>query len=318
MTRCVEFYQKWANDPNWCEKCKSGVSQINSYLALLDEFQTRGLSKKFTMVNLSERAARPLFAKRNSQIRDQLIETIAEGLRTEKNPLNGLFFKKWTVGDVNKLCMKVRQAKKASLVSSDDPIAQKVVQCEISNAKNLVKENSVDLILTDPPYIRESLTVWNELAEFAKFALKDGAILIAYSGQSHLPETIAALSSRLNYVWCCALSHKGGLASMYSLHFKIGWKPLLLFSKGTYQPKEAWFTDLIQGGGTEKDLHEWQQSVGDLAHILSYFTSKGSFVVDPFCGSGTTLIACKNLDRNFLGLDKDPDIVKVAQGRLCE
>jgi len=39
-------------------------------------------------------------------------------------------------------------------------------------------------------------------------------------------------------------------------------------------------------------------------------------ILDPFLGSGTTGIACKNLSRNFIGIEKDPEYFKIAQQRI--
>jgi len=42
----------------------------------------------------------------------------------------------------------------------------------------------------------------------------------------------------------------------------------------------------------------------------------GGTVLDPFMGSGTTGIACKNLNRNFIGIEKDPEYFKISQDRI--
>lgn len=55
----------------------------------------------------------------------------------------------------------------------------------------------------------------------------------------------------------------------------------------------------------------------DLArdHILSW-SNEGDTVLDPFMGSGTTGIACKQTDRNFIGIELDPDYFAIAKGRI--
>ncbi|WP_242032222.1 DNA methyltransferase [Aphanizomenon flos-aquae] len=40
------------------------------------------------------------------------------------------------------------------------------------------------------------------------------------------------------------------------------------------------------------------------------------FVLDPFCGSGTTCIAARNLNRNYLGIEINPDYVNLANNRM--
>jgi len=50
-------------------------------------------------------------------------------------------------------------------------------------------------------------------------------------------------------------------------------------------------------------------------HILSW-SNDGDTVLDPFMGSGTTGIACKQTGRNFIGIELDPDYFAIAKGRI--
>jgi len=43
---------------------------------------------------------------------------------------------------------------------------------------------------------------------------------------------------------------------------------------------------------------------------------KGDTVLDPFMGSGTTGVACVNLDRNFVGIEINADYFKIAEKRI--
>ena len=45
-------------------------------------------------------------------------------------------------------------------------------------------------------------------------------------------------------------------------------------------------------------------------------TPTGGIVLDPFMGSGTTGIACKNTGRGFIGIEKDPEYFKIAKARI--
>jgi DNA modification methylase len=51
-------------------------------------------------------------------------------------------------------------------------------------------------------------------------------------------------------------------------------------------------------------------------HILSW-TNPGDLVLDPFVGSGTTLLACLQADRNGIGIDKDPTYCEIARRRIA-
>jgi len=50
-------------------------------------------------------------------------------------------------------------------------------------------------------------------------------------------------------------------------------------------------------------------------HIISW-SNEGDTVLDPFMGSGTTGVACKNLNRKFIGIEKDEKYFEIAQNRI--
>lgn len=52
------------------------------------------------------------------------------------------------------------------------------------------------------------------------------------------------------------------------------------------------------------------------AWFIKLFTKKGDIVLDPFIGSGTTAVAAKNLERNYIGIDKSQTYVSISLKRL--
>ena len=50
-------------------------------------------------------------------------------------------------------------------------------------------------------------------------------------------------------------------------------------------------------------------------HIISW-SNETYIVLDPFMGSGTTGVACKNLNRHFIGIELDEQYFKIAQARI--
>jgi site-specific DNA-methyltransferase (adenine-specific) len=52
--------------------------------------------------------------------------------------------------------------------------------------------------------------------------------------------------------------------------------------------------------------------------LLKYYSKEGDVVLDPTMGSGSTGVACKNMNRNFIGIEMDPEIYEVAVNRLEE
>jgi len=53
-------------------------------------------------------------------------------------------------------------------------------------------------------------------------------------------------------------------------------------------------------------------------YLIKLCTTKDSIVLDPFLGSGTTAIACVNLGRRWIGIEKDAEYCKIAEARIKE
>ena len=66
----------------------------------------------------------------------------------------------------------------------------------------------------------------------------------------------------------------------------------------------------------EKTNYPTQKPIALLERIIKSSSNEGDLVADFFCGSGTTLVAAKNLKRQYLGCDKNPEAVKITKERL--
>ena len=53
-----------------------------------------------------------------------------------------------------------------------------------------------------------------------------------------------------------------------------------------------------------------------MLELVELFTDPGDLVLDPFCGSGTTGVACLRLGRRFIGIEKDAKYAAIARERL--
>jgi site-specific DNA-methyltransferase (adenine-specific) len=60
-----------------------------------------------------------------------------------------------------------------------------------------------------------------------------------------------------------------------------------------------------------------QKPLSLLSRIIELTTDEGDLVVDPFCGSGTTLVAARKLGRHWVGIDKSSIAVDIAEARLA-
>ena len=67
----------------------------------------------------------------------------------------------------------------------------------------------------------------------------------------------------------------------------------------------------------EGGLHVAQKPVKLLRALIELTTQPGQLVLDPFCGSGSTLLAAKMAARQYLGFEIDPDAVRIAVERLA-
>ena len=62
--------------------------------------------------------------------------------------------------------------------------------------------------------------------------------------------------------------------------------------------------------------HPTQKPLELLRRLISMCTNEGDLVLDPFCGSGTTGVACALLNRNFVGIDLDQNFLNLALKRI--
>ncbi len=182
----------------------------------------------------------------------------------------------------------------------------------------VVEPDSVDLIFTDPPYVSDSVHIYADLGRFAATVLKPGRLVAAYTGLFHLPEILRLMSRHLQYVWMVAVTFPGCGIQVLPRRINSGWKPIVLFSKGRYEPEpgKAWLKDKIDCTEKSKQHHDWEQPVQQVTEIIRHLTHEGGLIVDPFLGSGTTAVACKQFDRRFVGCDVDRRAVEIATARL--
>ncbi len=68
----------------------------------------------------------------------------------------------------------------------------------------------------------------------------------------------------------------------------------------------------------EVGLHPTQKPVALFEYLIKTYTNEGDLVLDNCMGSGTTGVACKNLNRNFIGIELDPEYFKIAEKRINE
>jgi len=183
--------------------------------------------------------------------------------------------------------------------------------------EEVIPDSTVDAIITDPPYPREYIELFDDLSRFAARVLKPSGLLVAMCGQSYLFEYLGSLSTQLAYRWTAAYITQGPRTRVHAAHVGTGWKPLLLFQRRDARNVPFLLDDLFDSRGDDKRFHHWGQSESGMAAIVERLSSPGALVVDPFLGGGTTAVVCRDLERRFIGCDIDKAAVNVTQERLA-
>jgi 16S rRNA G966 N2-methylase RsmD len=201
----------------------------------------------------------------------------------------------------------------------------RLLKGDLSEKGNEISDESIDLIFTDPPYSTENIQIYSKLGSLASRVLKPGSSLITYIGQHNLPEIVNLVSMHnLKYWWPIAVTLGGSTKPFFGRGVVVLWKPLLWFVKGEKlslsTPVVAlndYLYDLIESKPSDKILHPWQQSTVEPEYVINKLTIHNQIVLDPLMGSGTTGIATLNLNRKFIGIEKENDKFKIAEARLA-
>ena len=194
----------------------------------------------------------------------------------------------------------------------------------INNDFRQIKElrnNSIDLIFTDPPYAREYLPIYQDLAKVASKTLVENGSLITYAGNYAIPVIVQYMEAAgLEFYWLLTAKLKAPFARFHSRGIVIKQKPLLWFVKGCARNRKPieYISDLIESETPDKDFHEWAQSPVEANHVISRLTLENQTVLDPMMGSGTTGLAALQLNRKFIGIEIDPQNFEIAKANLAE
>jgi 16S rRNA G966 N2-methylase RsmD len=183
-----------------------------------------------------------------------------------------------------------------------------------ANITNWQAPRKYDFIITDPPYPREYLELYSVLAERSVEWLKPGGLLIAMCGQSYLNEIYNRLGEYLEYYWTAAYLTPGQPTPLRQVNVNTTWKPLLIYSNDKYKGKI--FGDVFTSPGADKGYHIWGQSEEGMYSIIKQICLPGQWILDPFCGGGTTGIAALQHGCLFDGIDIDIENVNISKARL--
>lgn len=180
-----------------------------------------------------------------------------------------------------------------------------------------VKDRSVDCVITDPPYPREFLHVYGDLARTAARVLRPGGNCLVMCGQAYLPEVVDLLREHMDYRWTLACMTPGESSPIVGREVLPRWKPVLWFRKGRGRLDRMLVGDVVSSRNSdERRHHHWEQSEGDFAYLITRFTRPGDLVFDPFMGGGTTAVVALRMGRRFAGCDSQQWAVNATLHRL--
>jgi site-specific DNA-methyltransferase (adenine-specific) len=236
----------------------------------------------------------------------------------------------------------------------------KLIHGECLEEMSKLQGNSIDTIITDPPY-GTTACKWDSVIPFASMWLelnrlikKNGAIVLFGSEpfssalrmsniknykydwvwkkntasniatlkyQPQKTHEIISVFNRHKYYPIMENRSDGGkVRAKYKMqggshgHIGISKIPPKKYDDNFVNPRSIQFFKSVPNA-TGK-LHPTQKPVALIEYIIKTYTNEGETVLDFTMGSGTTGVACKNLNRNFIGIEKDDKYFNIAQERI--
>jgi hypothetical protein len=166
-----------------------------------------------------------------------------------------------------------------------------------------IPNDSVALVLTDPPYTFEADLLWHWLAEFAARVLVPGGSLICYTGHARVPRDHAILGAHLTHICPCymPLSPAQRLLGK-SKNVIVSHRPIHWYAKG-YRRGNSLMPDVFISPKRDKLGHAWAQGEGGVWVPIEHLTAPGDLIVDPFAGTGTWGRIAAEMGRRWIGAD---------------
>lgn len=216
-----------------------------------------------------------------------------------------------------------------------------------------LSDHSVDMILADLPYGTthnrwDSLLPFDELWKQYKRLLKVGGVVALFGDEPFASKLRTSNKKWYRYDWYWTKNHATGFLNANRMPLKrvetisIFYPKLPLYNPqmtkgksyfrkpastrssnyGSYrtipvvQTNQRYPTNVLTFNKVERTVHPTQKPVELLEYLIKTYTNEGMTVLDNVMGSGSTGIAAKNLNRNFIGIEKDPDYFKLAEERI--
>ena len=217
-----------------------------------------------------------------------------------------------------------------------------------------IESGSVDMVLADPPYGTtqckwDSVIPLEPMWQQLKRVIKPNGAIVMTASQPFTTTLIASNMKMFKYCWVWEKSRFANQMLAKKQPLKIH-EDVIVFSKNphNYHPqglievnKEtrqgSKITDNNGGGkratsyiqthtnyprsilrfaSASKTVHSTQKPVALMEYLIKTYTNEGEAVLDFTMGSGTTGVAAKNLNRNFIGIELDQGYFDIAKQRI--
>ena len=207
--------------------------------------------------------------------------------------------------------------------------AEKIGNLELNKVYNadcfeMIKEipnKSVDITITDPPYGINFISnhrkiklkaIENDndfpvefLNELFRVTRKAVYVFCRWDNLKYLPKPKSVIAWVKNNWSMGDLQHEHGRQ----------WEAICFYPMEEHEFEKR-IPDVIMVNRTGNNLHPTEKPVKLIRELIK--ANKGQLIFDPFTGSGTTMVACKQLDRDFIGIEIDQEYVNIANKRLSQ
>ena len=196
-----------------------------------------------------------------------------------------------------------------------------------------VSNNVIDLVLTDPPYgmayksnrrkekhksiQNDSNLDWlTEWCEELKRVCKEDAHLYIFCSWHNIDVFKKVISDYFNVknilVWEKNNHGSGDLLGDYAPKYEL----IIFCSNGQKKLNGGRSSNVIKCAKMATDNHPTEKPINLLRHLIEKSTNKGDLVLDTFAGSFSTARACKEIGRDFISFEIEPEYCKTAKNLL--
>jgi len=196
-----------------------------------------------------------------------------------------------------------------------------------------IPDNSVDLIVTDPPYgmnyqSKRRKEQYDKInndnnIDWLYFSLKQFKRILKENSHCYMFCSIHFLSKFIDYskehftlkdilIWEKNNHGSGDLAGGYAPKYEL----ILFLTKGRKELNGKREPNILKYNKTNNILHPTQKPTDLLEFLITKSSQEKDLILDSFMGSGSTGIACKNINRNFIGIEMDKNYFNIAKNRI--